>query len=241
MFRRTLIAATLAAFAGGALAAVTAEEAKQLGSNLTPIGAEKAGNKDGTIPEYTGGLTTPPAAFKKGDGIRPDPFASEKPLYSIDREEHRQVRRQADRGHEGASQALSRVPRRRLSDASHGGDPQVRGREHAEERDPRQDDRGRHRPLECLWRRAVPDPEGRPRGDVEPSDALRRLYVPIQSPHLHGGRERQAGADHRDDQHQRSTRTTTRRRRRPTFSTWYVWTTRVRRAARAKASSCTTR
>ena len=66
-----------------ALAGVTAEEAKQLGSNLTPISAEKAGNKDGTIPAYTGG---PPSAscLKKGDGIRPDPFAVKVPLYSID-------------------------------------------------------------------------------------------------------------------------------------------------------------
>ena len=32
-----------------------ADEAKQLGTTLTPVGAEKAGNKDGTIPEYTGG------------------------------------------------------------------------------------------------------------------------------------------------------------------------------------------
>ncbi len=51
---------------GLAHAAVTAEEAKKLGTTLTPIGAEKAGNKAGTIPAYTGGLTTPPAGFKAG-------------------------------------------------------------------------------------------------------------------------------------------------------------------------------
>jgi hypothetical protein len=65
-------------------AAVSADEAKALGTTLTAIGAEKAGNKDGTIPAYTGGLTTPPAGFKAGDGIRPNPFAGEKPRMSID-------------------------------------------------------------------------------------------------------------------------------------------------------------
>jgi hypothetical protein len=67
-----------------ARAAVSAEEANQLGTTLTLVGAEKAGNKEGTIPEYTGGLTTPPAAFVKGSNVRPDPFADEKPLLSID-------------------------------------------------------------------------------------------------------------------------------------------------------------
>src|ERR1700754_4042100 len=69
---------------GAALAGVSAEEAKKLGNELTPIGAEKAGNKDGTIPAYTGGLTTAPAGFDKASGVRPDPFANEKPTVSID-------------------------------------------------------------------------------------------------------------------------------------------------------------
>ena len=33
-------------------------EIDQLGTTLTPIGAEKAGNAAGTIPEWTGGLPT---------------------------------------------------------------------------------------------------------------------------------------------------------------------------------------
>jgi hypothetical protein len=67
-----------------AQAAVSADEAKALGTTLTPIGAEKAGNATGTIPAWNGGLATPPAGFKAGDGIRPNPFASEKPRVSID-------------------------------------------------------------------------------------------------------------------------------------------------------------
>ncbi len=72
-------------FANASLhAAVSADEAKKLGTTLTFFGAEKAGNKDGSIPEYTGGLTKPPASFKPGSNVRPDPFADEKPLFSID-------------------------------------------------------------------------------------------------------------------------------------------------------------
>ncbi|RJF91873.1 DUF1329 domain-containing protein [Noviherbaspirillum saxi] len=79
-----LAAGLLAAQMDAVHAAVTAEEAKKLGTTLTLVGAEKAGNKDGTIPEYTGGLTTAPAGFTKGSAVRPDPFAGEKPLFSID-------------------------------------------------------------------------------------------------------------------------------------------------------------
>ena len=76
------------AFALGALvtagnAAVTEQEAAQLGRTLTPVGAEKAANKDGTIPEWTGGVTAMPAGWKAGQK-RIDPFAADKPLFSID-------------------------------------------------------------------------------------------------------------------------------------------------------------
>jgi hypothetical protein len=84
LHRHLLAAALTLAYAGIAGAAVTADEAKKLGTTLTAVGAEKAANKAGTIPEYTGGLTSAPAGFKSGDGIRPDPFAGEKPLFSID-------------------------------------------------------------------------------------------------------------------------------------------------------------
>ncbi|HEU5297633.1 MAG TPA: DUF1329 domain-containing protein, partial [Burkholderiaceae bacterium] len=81
-----LAAAAVAALAcsAPALAAISADEAKALGTTLTPIGAEVAANKDGTIPAYTGGVTQAPAGFKAGDGIRPNPFASDKPRLSID-------------------------------------------------------------------------------------------------------------------------------------------------------------
>jgi hypothetical protein len=73
----TIFAAPMAAHA-----AVSAEEAARLKTTLTPLGAERAGNKDGTIPAWDGGVTKAPAGFKPGDP-RPDPFAADKPLLSI--------------------------------------------------------------------------------------------------------------------------------------------------------------
>jgi len=84
-FLQTVLAASLAmVLAAQAQAAVSTQEAAKLGSSLTLVGAEKAGNADGSIPAYNGGLTTPPASFKSGDSMRPDPFVTEKPLLVID-------------------------------------------------------------------------------------------------------------------------------------------------------------
>ncbi|KAB0484002.1 Protein of unknown function [Pseudomonas reinekei] len=84
-FAQTVLAVSLAmVLAAQAQAAVSTQEAAKLGTSLTMVGAEKAGNADGSIPAYNGGLTTPPASFKSGDSMRPDPFANEKPLLVID-------------------------------------------------------------------------------------------------------------------------------------------------------------
>jgi len=86
MIRRIhpLATAIAIACAGSAFAAAIPEELSQLGTTLTPWGATKAGNKDGTIPEYTPGGIKPPASYDpKKPHVRPDPFASEKPLFSI--------------------------------------------------------------------------------------------------------------------------------------------------------------
>lgn len=63
-------------------AAVTPQEAARLGKDLTPMGAEKAGNADGTIPAWDGGIKTPPAGYKKGQHYV-DPFAADRPLFTI--------------------------------------------------------------------------------------------------------------------------------------------------------------
>ncbi len=65
-----------------AAAEITAAEAAKLGNELTPLGAVKAANADGTIPAWTGGITTPPAGYKPGDH-HPDPFAGDKVLLTI--------------------------------------------------------------------------------------------------------------------------------------------------------------
>jgi hypothetical protein len=106
-----LAAAAAATFVAPVLAAVSADEAKTLGSTLTAIGAEKAGNKDGTIPAYTGGMTTPPAGFKAGDGIRPNPFASEKPKLQIDAKNMAQY---GDKLTEGTKALMQKYPSFRI-------------------------------------------------------------------------------------------------------------------------------
>ena len=65
-----------------AQAVVPAEEASKLGDTLTMLGAEKAGNEDGSIPPYTGGIKTPPADYKPG-GELVNPFADDEKLFEI--------------------------------------------------------------------------------------------------------------------------------------------------------------
>lgn len=65
-------------------AAVTPEEAKQLGTSLTEFGADKAGNQDGSVPAYTGGLENVPGYNAKTSSHYVDPFGTDKPLFSVD-------------------------------------------------------------------------------------------------------------------------------------------------------------
>ncbi|RIX49572.1 MAG: DUF1329 domain-containing protein [Rhodocyclales bacterium GT-UBC] len=107
MNRQLLIAAALlAAFSGAACAGVSADEAAKLKSDLTPFGAEKAGNKDGSIPAWNGGYTTPIAGDKPG-GRRGDPFKAEKPLFSITAKNMAQY---ADKLSDGTKAMLKKYP-----------------------------------------------------------------------------------------------------------------------------------
>jgi hypothetical protein len=74
--------AVAAAFAAPAAAELGAADLAKLGSTLTPMGAEKAGNAAGTIPAWDGGITKPLPGYTPG-GHYADPFASEKPLFTI--------------------------------------------------------------------------------------------------------------------------------------------------------------
>jgi hypothetical protein len=75
-------ALALGLLAANVMAAVTPEEANKLGTSLTPLGAEKAGNADGSIPPWTGGLPKNAGAVDS-KGFLADPFANEKPLFVI--------------------------------------------------------------------------------------------------------------------------------------------------------------
>jgi len=74
-----LILAALAATA--APAAVSGQDAAELKSRLTPVGAEREGNADSTIPAWTGGVTAAPGYVQGAP--RPDPFPADKPLFVI--------------------------------------------------------------------------------------------------------------------------------------------------------------
>jgi hypothetical protein len=81
--KKTLVlSALLVAFAGSVAAKVSPEQADRLGKDLTPTGAERAGNKDGTIPAWEGGITKAPAGFVKGKHMV-DPFPNDKVLFTI--------------------------------------------------------------------------------------------------------------------------------------------------------------
>lgn len=107
MKRHLLLAAVAATTFTAAHAAVTPDEAKALGTTLTGVGAEKAANKDGTIPAYSGGLTTPPAGYKAGDGLRPNPYAADKPRLVIDA---KNMAAHADKLTEGTKALLQKYP-----------------------------------------------------------------------------------------------------------------------------------
>jgi hypothetical protein len=87
---KTILGAGVLAAAGAAgiaTAGVTAEQAARLGTDLTPMGAEKGANAAGTIPAWNGGIKSAAdagaAGFKPG-GHHPDPYANDKPLYKVD-------------------------------------------------------------------------------------------------------------------------------------------------------------
>ncbi len=72
----------LAILSGPAGAVAGESDAAKLGKELTPLGAEAAGNADASIPAWAGGLTTPPAGYQVGQH-HPDPFAADQPKFTI--------------------------------------------------------------------------------------------------------------------------------------------------------------
>ena len=68
--------------AGTACAKVSPQEAARLEADLTPLGAERAGNAAGTIPPWTGGITQPPPGYAPGDHHQ-DPYPEDAILFTI--------------------------------------------------------------------------------------------------------------------------------------------------------------
>ena len=79
---KTTLALFLSLAAGSTLAAITPQQAEQLKTTLTPLGAERAGNAAGTIPAWAGGITQAPAGYKPGQH-HPDPYTADKPQFTI--------------------------------------------------------------------------------------------------------------------------------------------------------------
>ncbi|MDY0038614.1 MAG: DUF1329 domain-containing protein, partial [Zoogloea oleivorans] len=109
MSNKTILATALVALlAGGqaANAAVTADEAAKLKTTLTPLGGEKAANKDGSIPAWTGGITKPLPGKKMG-AIPTQIFADEKPLFQVNAKNAAQY---ADLLSDGTKALLAKYP-----------------------------------------------------------------------------------------------------------------------------------
>ena len=63
-------------------AAASPEQVARLQTDLTPVGAIRSGNEDGSIPEWTGGISQPPDGYLPGT-VHLDPYASESPTFRI--------------------------------------------------------------------------------------------------------------------------------------------------------------
>ena len=78
-------ALTEAAAISTAVSQPTASRAAGGGEDLTPVGAVRAGNSDGSLPPWTGGIdmSKAPPEYEKGKRIR-NPYPNDRPLFVID-------------------------------------------------------------------------------------------------------------------------------------------------------------
>ena len=87
------IALMISLLSNAAVAKVPASQVAKLGNELTPMGAEMAGNKSGSIPNYTGGL-----ASDKNANPMVNIYAQENPLFVITHENMAQYQTQLTKG-----------------------------------------------------------------------------------------------------------------------------------------------
>ncbi|MBK6961004.1 MAG: DUF1329 domain-containing protein [Gammaproteobacteria bacterium] len=101
--------ALLFAAAGAGAAPLSSEEIAKLGysgTELTPLGAIRAGNAEGTIPEWKYQPIPVPAGFKPGDH-HPDPFADDQILFTITADNYQQ---HADKLTPGQIKLFEKIP-----------------------------------------------------------------------------------------------------------------------------------
>lgn len=103
--------------ANPSFAQLTPQQLARLDADLTPLGAERAGNEEGTIPAWEGGIVTPPAGYQPGMH-HPDPFADDEILFTITGANADQYRDRLTAGHLAKLQtydtfAMSIYPTRR--------------------------------------------------------------------------------------------------------------------------------
>jgi len=92
--------------AGGAYGKVSPEEAERLKGDLTPTGAVRGGNAEGTIPEWTGGIQKCEEGRKEDEAYK-NPFADDKILFTITAQNSEQY---ADKLTEGYKALFRRYP-----------------------------------------------------------------------------------------------------------------------------------
>lgn len=107
---KAIVVAVSLTVAGTAWAQVSPEELKQLGATLTPWGAEIAGNADGSIPAFTGGLQGKDN-FDSANRRFANLFADEKPVLSINANNMAQ---HADKLTVGTQELMKRWPNFRI-------------------------------------------------------------------------------------------------------------------------------
>lgn len=78
-----LAGCSVLAIRAGAGNAASMPDASLLGTTLNPLGGEMAGNADGSIPAWTGGMTVLPAGLQPNDYV-PELFPEEQPVLIID-------------------------------------------------------------------------------------------------------------------------------------------------------------
>jgi hypothetical protein len=82
-----------------AVAGLSPEQVARLGNDLTPLGGEKTGNADGTIPAWEGGITSPPAGYEPGKH-HVDPFPDDQIQFTITAQNAAQYTDKLTAGHQ---------------------------------------------------------------------------------------------------------------------------------------------